>query len=86
MDTYYIAIAALAFGCGLIILLFRNTAFLKKFTLSSVGGLLAFGAVNLTGLFTGVSLVANLWTICTAILLGLPGVVGLMFMKIILNV
>jgi ABC-type transporter Mla maintaining outer membrane lipid asymmetry permease subunit MlaE len=85
METYII-IAVAAFGCGIVILLLRNTNALKRLALSSVGGLAAFGTVNLTGLLTGVSLVPNLWTICTAIFLGLPGVVCMMFLKLILKV
>jgi len=85
METYMI-IAGAAFGLGIIILLLRNTNALKKLALSGVGGIAAFGAVNLSGIFTGVSLVPNLWTICTAIILGLPGVIGMMFVKLILKV
>jgi hypothetical protein len=85
METFII-IAAAAFGCGIVILLLRNTSALKKLALSGAGGLVAFGTVNLAGLLTGISLVPNLWTICTAIFLGLPGVVGMMFIKVILKV
>jgi hypothetical protein len=85
MDTYLI-IAVAALGCGLVLILMRNAGAVKKLAISGVGGIAAFGAVNLAGIFTGVSLVLNVWTVCTAILLGLPGVVGMMFLKLILKV
>jgi hypothetical protein len=82
----YIIIAGAAFACALIILMMRNARAFKKFAISSVGGLAAFGTVNLTGMLTGISLVPNLWTICIAVFLGLPGVIGMMFLKLILMV
>ena len=85
METYLI-IAAVAFGCGVVVLLLRNTNAVKKLGLSAAGGLAAFGTVNLTGMFTGVSLAFNLWTFCTAVFLGLPGVVCMLFIKLILGV
>lgn len=85
METYII-IAAAAFGCGIVILLLRNVSALKRWALSAVGGLAAFGVVNLTGLLTGVSIVPNLWTVCTAVILGLPGIVGMMFVKLIFKI
>lgn len=85
METYLI-IAAAAFGCGIVILLLRNPAALKRFAASAAGGLAAFAAVDLTGTLTGITLVPNLWTVCAAIILGLPGVVTMLFLKLIFSV
>lgn len=82
--TVIVAVAAVA--CGLIIMLLRNKRALGHLALNSAGGLAAFGVVNLTGMLTGVSLIPNLWTIAIAVLMGLPGVVCLLFLKIILVV
>ena len=85
MDTIVI-LAAASILCVLLIVLLRNTGAWKRLAVNGLGGLAAFGVVNLTGLATGISLVPNLWTIGSAVLLGIPGIVGLMFVKLILHV
>jgi hypothetical protein len=85
METYLI-IAAAAFGCGIVILLLRNPAGLKRFAASAAGGVAAFAAVDLTGALTGIALVPNLWTVCTAVVLGLPGVVTMLLLRLMFSV
>ena len=85
MDTIVILAVASVVCVGLIVML-RNTGAWKSLAVNGLGGLAAFGVVNLTGLATGISLVPNLWTIGSAALLGIPGIVGLMFIKLILHV
>lgn len=81
----YIILAAAACAVGVLILLIRAPGAAKKALAGAAGGLAAFGAVNLTGMLTGVSLAANLWTIGVSLVLGIPGVVGMMFLKLIMG-
>lgn len=86
-DIILLAVAAVL--CLMAVALFRNIRALRRLALSAAGGLAAFGAVNLTGFLTGAAalgLTPNLWTIGTAVLLGIPGVTGLMFVRWILGV
>ena len=83
-ETIIIAVAACV--CGLIIMLIRRAGAAKKLALGGIGGLAALGTVNLTGMLTGITLAPNLWTLGAAVLLGLPGVVGMLFVKLVLMV
>jgi|NGEPerStandDraft_9_1074522.scaffolds.fasta_scaffold22043_3 hypothetical protein len=83
-ETIIIAVAACV--CGLIIMLIRRADTAKKLALGGIGGLAALGTVNLTGMLTGITLAPNLWTLGAAVLLGLPGVVGMLFVKLVLMV
>jgi hypothetical protein len=85
METYLV-IAAAAFGCGLVILLLRSPSALKRFALGAAGGLAALGAVDVLAAATGVALAPNIFTVCAAAVFGLPGVVAMLFAKLILAV
>ncbi len=56
-----------------------------SFALSALQGIAAMCAVNLTGLFTGVTLAVNWYTISSFVVLGLPGVIGALVLKLIIN-
>lgn len=49
---------------------------------SAAMGLTALGAVNLTGLITGVTLPWNLFTLLVCIVLGAPGVVSMLVLQL----
>lgn len=83
-DYIVVAIGACLFG--LILITLRRSGALKKIALSTLGGLAALGAVNLSGMMTGISLALNLWTFATAVILGLPGVVGMLFLKLMWHI
>lgn len=85
-DIIWLAVAAAV--CLMAVMLFRNTRALGRLALSAAGGLAAFGAVNFTGFLTGsaaLGLAPNLWTLGTAVVLGIPGVTGMMFVRWILG-
>lgn len=46
-----------------------------------VRGLLALGAVNLSGLLTGITLPVSVFTLCWAAVTGIPGVITLMILE-----
>lgn len=48
-------------------------------------GLLAFGAVNLTGLFTGISLPVSVLSLGWSAVAGIPGVITLVFLNHLLK-
>ncbi len=57
----------------------------RSFALSALQGIAAMCAVNLTGLMTGVTLAVNWYTTATFIVLGMPGVIGALVLKLIMN-
>ena len=79
----YIYLAIAAGLCAFLIIILRNTRVLKKLAVSTLGGVAALGAVNLSSAFTGVNLAVNLWTIGAAVILGLPGITTALFLKLI---
>lgn len=81
----YLLYGGLAILCGLLILLLRNPRVLGRWAVGGVGGCLALWAANAAGTVTGVSVAYNVWTVGTAFLLGLPGVAGLFFLKLVLQ-
>lgn len=54
------------------------------FAVSALQGLAAVFAVNLTGLVTGITLAVNWYTLGTAVLLGLPGVITALGLNLLL--
>ncbi|MFT8888817.1 MAG: pro-sigmaK processing inhibitor BofA family protein [Ethanoligenens sp.] len=81
----YLLYGGIAILCGLLILLLRNPRVLGRWVVGGIGGCVALWAVNAAGVFTGVSVAYNLWTVGAAVVLGLPGVVGLFFLKLLLR-
>ena len=63
---------------------FLRTAGFRGFFQSAFGGLCGLGAVSLTSMFGAVLLTPNLFTVCVSVLLGLPGVIGMLFLRLIL--
>ena len=51
----------------------------------AVAGVAALGAVNVLAPFTGVGLALNWFTSFMAVVLGVPGVIWLLFMRILLR-
>lgn len=78
----FIAFCIVFFFVGLVIL-YKSGHFLKKFFSSAIQGALAFLAVNLTGMITGVTLSVNWFTICSAMLYGIPGCIMLLVTQIL---
>ena len=52
---------------------------------SGAQGICALAAVNIAGAFTGVSLGLNLLTMLSCVVLGIPGVVTMLILKLIFN-
>ena len=76
-------------GVGLVIAVFVGIMHTKRpvraFVGSGAQGICALAAVNVAGAFTGVSLGLNLLTgLCCAVL-GIPGVISLLIMKLLMN-
>ncbi|MDR3551531.1 MAG: pro-sigmaK processing inhibitor BofA family protein [Clostridia bacterium] len=82
----YILLACAACVCGILLIMLRNSHAAKSLALNGVAGFAAMGVVNLTALLTGVGLAVNVWTLLTAALLGLPGVTGLMLLRLVWQV
>lgn len=78
----YIIVAAAALACGLLIVVLRNPGILKKIFGSAAAGFAALAAVNLSASLTGVGIAVSVWTIAAAGILGLPGVISMLLLKI----
>lgn len=61
---------------------YKSGRTLKTLLLFAASGLLSFVAVNLTSGFTGVSIAVNLYTTLTSAFFGVPGVFGLLVLRI----
>ncbi len=62
----------------------KSGKFFKFLIISVISGISAFILVNLLSYFTGIGIPANLWTVTTAAVLGVPGVIGLLAANILL--
>ena len=87
MDMGNGATLAVAAG-GLIVLIAMATCGkpLRRLLTSGTQGLCTLVVVNLTGAFTGISLGLGLFSGLCCLLLGAPGVILLLFLKVIFGV
>lgn len=75
------AVCALA----LIIFAFRGKRPFRTMMVTALCGLLALALVCISGIFTGVTLPVNPWTVICSVLGGLPGVASLLILRIIFS-
>lgn len=75
--------AVAAIGLAVAVALFRTGKPVRRLVGSTVQGLCAIGVVNIAGAFTGISVGFNTFTAVCSAALGIPGVVGLLTLKII---
>lgn len=61
---------------------YKSGKFLKTLLLSAVSGIAAMAVVNLLSRFTGVSLPVNPYTAVSSGVLGIPGVLGLLTVRL----
>ena len=84
MNVFLITAATVALIC-VIWWTVKNEKGATSFAVSALQGIAAMCAVNLTGLFTGVTIAVNWYTIASFIVLGLPGVIGALVIKLIIH-
>ena len=65
--------------------LWRSGRFLRTFLFSAFTGNLALFAVSWFGSFSGVTLLPNLFTIGASTVLGIPGVIGMLVLKLLFS-
>ena len=72
-------------GILIFVVIIYGMARSKKPLKAAIGGicrgLLAFGAVNLTGLLTSITLPVSLFSLCWSAITGIPGVITLVFLN-----
>ncbi len=68
---------------ALIIFAFRGKRPFRTMLITAFLGLLALAAVCISGIFTGVTLPVNPWTVGCSALGGIPGVATLLVLKLI---
>lgn len=82
----YLMICAAVIICGAIVFMIRSPGTLRKITAGAAAGLMALAAVDLTSTFTGIYIAVSVWTIAVSALLGLPGVISILFLKLIWHI
>ena len=75
-----------AIAIAVCVALFRSRRPVRGLVGSGAQGICALAAVNIAGAFTGVSLGLNLFTEIACIVLGIPGVITMLVVKLIMNV
>lgn len=70
-------------GLWLLVTMIRSGRPIRQLLGGALQGACALAAVNVTGMFTGVSLGLNLFTAGVCGALGIPGVVTLLFLRVI---
>ena len=80
-----VGIVGSAVALAVIIALFRSGKPIRGLVGTGAQGICALAAVNVAGAFTGVSLGRNLLSGLSCVVLGIPGVVTLLFLKLIFN-
>ena len=80
MNWFFIAAAAVCTVCVLWWMI-KSEKGATSLVLSALQGIAALFAVNLTGMVTGVTVAVNWYTLCSTVILGLPGVIGALFLN-----
>ena len=78
-----IAVGAVGIGLVVVVAMIRSKRPVRGLIGSGAQGLCALAAVNVVGAFTGVSLGLNLLSGLSCLVLGVPGVVALLVLKLI---
>ena len=79
--------AVLAIAALIVLAAFvRSGRFLGAVFSSVLQGIVSLLAVNVAGMFTGVTVAVNPVTLCTVSLLGVPGTIGLLLLDTIFRV
>lgn len=85
MSAFWYIAAALA-ALFILIALIRSGHFLRCLVFSAVTGNAALLVISYLGAFTGVALGINLFTVGTATLLGIPGVLAMLLIRLLFSV
>ncbi len=87
--SLWLQILLSAIGAGIaiavIVALFKTKRPIRSLVGSGAQGICALAAVNIAGAFTGVSLGLNLFTGISCVVLGIPGVIAMLILKLIMN-
>lgn len=69
---------------AVLLLLFcaKSGKFLKTLLLSAISGLAVMVVINLTSKISGVSMPVNFWTVTGSMSFGIPGVLGLLILRL----
>lgn len=87
--SLWLQIAVYAVGVlialAVLVALFKSKRPVRGLVGSGAQGICALAAVNIAGAFTGVSLGLNLLSSLCCVVLGIPGVISLLILKLIMN-
>lgn len=84
MSIYWYLAAGLV-ALFILIALVRSGRFLRCFLFSIITGNAALFVISYLGAFTGITLTFNLFTVGTASLLGIPGVLAMLLIRLLLS-
>lgn len=83
MNAFFITLAVIC-AASVLWWMIKSEKGATCFAVSALQGLAAVFAVNLAGLVTGITLAVNWYTLGTAVLLGLPGVITALGLNLLL--
>ncbi len=81
--TVMVVAAAVIMTIPILVMQHRIGKPIRGVAVTGLQGFCALAAVNVTGMFTGVSLSLNWLTGCVGMVFGLPGVAGLLFLNVL---
>ncbi len=83
MIEYVFYIGGVICAIALIIFSFRGKRPFRTMLITAFFGLITLALVCVSGIFTGVTLPINIWTVSCSALGGIPGVITLLILKMI---
>lgn len=83
MPDYIILAIVIAVCLAIAVLLIRTRKFIRSFIFSAVTGNIALFCVAYMGAFTGFIISINLFTVTVSSILGIPGVIGMLLLRLI---
>lgn len=84
--TVACVILAVAASLAIIVAAFKSGRPIRTLGGSAIQGMCALAAVNVAGAFTGISLGLGTFSVLCCVIGGMPGVIALLFVKLILGI
>ncbi len=81
----FVYVVAICTGVAVFIAAIRTGKPLRRLAVSGAQGMCALGLVDVLGAFTGVSLGVSWFTAGVGTVLGIPGIIGLLLMRLVLR-
>lgn len=74
-------ILAVLYAIIMLYFCYKNGRIFKTLAVFAISGLVTLVIVNISSTFTGIGIPVNLWTVGSSSVFGLPGVLGLLILR-----